>query len=837
MIYVQAAVAGETSVTVVSDGPVTQLGNEEARVLAQRQAWLVFVGAFGLTFATAWLGFALTDRFLAVIWPAAGLITGIWLVTPRALRPAALAGVALALIVSSLLAGKSWSVILLSLVTNIGEAWVVGVLLERWIGRPIKIESLPEAGYFVAAVGCTVCVCGFLGSVVLRYLPAGQGLGLGQLWRIWVSSRGLGMLTITPAVIALGAMSRQSFSVAWQDGKGTIGMVLGMALIAYVVFRVEVAQSELLALLVLLVVVYPFILWLAARREPAWTYFALLFVTLILILRLGQEGGLLRGNVQVAQAFLLVSSFWSLTLAVVMEQQRRAMDSARRSERSMRHALAAGRGYTFEYDPRDDFMRRADPYGILAPFMQEAGGSFFARVLTEDRPRLQQLIASRTPQRPMYETTYGSRRPDGKIVWLQERGVAEFNEQGVMKRLQGLTMDITRRREVEEALREADRKKDRFIATLAHELRNPLAPIRTSAELLGSPIAGPAEIAWARNVIRRQVGHMSSLLDDLLDVARITQGKLELRKEWVRLQTVVETAVEAARPVIDSHYHRLVVDLPEPAPVLEADPLRLAQIISNLLTNAAKYSNDGGEIMLAAQIDGSILEISVTDHGIGIPGEALGSVFEMFAQVQGTPSRSEGGLGIGLSLVKGLVELHNGIISAHSDGPGHGSRFTIKLPCVPAAGEQQQEDRRVQSEPAAPPGRRLLVVDDNRDAADSLGLLLGLDGHDVRVAYAGRQALEIVKEQFRPEIAILDLGLPDLSGYDLARLLRQDPELQRITLVALTGWGQEEHKQRAREAGFDHHLTKPVDLDRLAAVIAGRSRALSLIVASRPGRS
>ena len=281
---------------------------------------------------------------------------------------------------------------------------------------------------------------------------------------------------------------------------------------------------------------------------------------------------------------------------------------------------------------------------------------------------MQHVISSLTPQRPMYETTYGSRRPDGKVVWLQERAVAEFNEHGLMKRLQGLTMDITRRREVEEALREADRKKDRFIATLAHELRNPLAPIRTSAELLDRPSPDRPRSRGQRDVIRRQVGHMSSLLDDLLDVARITQGKLELRKEWVRLQTVVDTAVEAARPIIDSHRHRLVVDLPDPPPVLEADPLRLAQILSNLLTNAAKYSNDGGEILLAARIDGSMLEISVTDHGIGIPNEALGSVFEMFAQIQGTSDRSEGGLGIGLSLVKGLVELHRGTIRRTATG-------------------------------------------------------------------------------------------------------------------------------------------------------------------------
>ena len=800
---------------------------DRGQTLLNRQPLLAFCAVSLATLFTALLGLALTERGLAVIWPAAGLVTGIWLITPRVLRPAAVAGVATGLVAGGMLSGRPLSMNVFSVCANLGEAWVVSALLARWTDKPVRLETLSQAGYFVAAVGVAVGVCGFFGSLVLLRLPPGTGSSFGELWQVWVTSRGLGMLTVTPAVIAVGMMSRRSIATAWRDGSGSLAVMAVITAFTYVLVTIEMPRTEglsqprsdVLALLVLLVVVYPFILWIAAQRAPAWTYVSLLLFTLVIVWRLGHGGGLLRGNVLVGQAFLLVSSLWSLTLAVVMEQQRRATASAQRSERRMRHALAAGRGFTFVYDPRADVLRRADPDGIAAPFREESGANFFERLLPEDRSRIQQLMASLTPQRPMYETTYGSRRPDGKVVWLQERGVAEFDEQGVMKRLQGLTMDVTRRREVEDALREADRKKDRFIAILAHELRNPLAPIRTSAELLGSPIAGPAEIAWARSVIRRQVGHMSSLLDDLLDVARITQGKLELRKEWVRLQTVVDTAVEAARPIIDAHHHRLSIDLPEPAPVLEADPLRLAQILSNLLTNAAKYSNDGGEIVLAARIEGSVLEISVTDHGIGIPADALGSLFEMFSQIHGTSGRSEGGLGIGLSLVKGLVELHRGTISAHSDGTGHGSRFTIKLPCIPAAADESRSAR-VPTEPATPNGRRILIVDDNRDAADSLGLLLGLDGHDVRVAYAGRQALEIIQEPFKPEVAILDLGLPDLSGYDLARLLRQDPNMQRVTLVALTGWGQEEHKQRAREAGFDHHLTKPVDLDLLATVIA-----------------
>ena len=776
-------------------------------------------GAFGLTVGTALLGLALTERGLAALWPAAGLVTGLWLITPRSLRPHVLAAMAAGLFVSNMLAGRPLPMNVLFVVANCGEAMLVGALLKFWVGHPIRLETLPQVGYFIAAVGMTVTVGGSIGSPVLHWLSAAGGLSVSHVWGMWVSARGLGMLTVTPAIVALAQMPKSRFQEAWRDGKAAIALMLGILGGAYALISADFIHSDLLNLLTLLVVVYPFLLWIAARREPAWTYVSLLLLTLVVVWRLGHGGGMLQGNVQVAQSFLLVSSLWALTLAVVLEQQRRAMDNAQRSERRMRHALAAGRGFTFDYNPRRDHVRRADPDSIIAPFDEESGAAFFERLLPEDRLRLQERLSQLSPQRPMYEVSYGSRRPDGKIVWLQERAVAEFDTEGAMTRLQGLTMDITRQREVEEALREADRKKDRFIATLAHELRNPLAPIRTSAELLGSPVAGPAEVRWASGVIRRQVAHMSSLLDDLLDVARITQGKLVLRKEWVRLRPVIDTAVEAVRPLIDGRHHRLVVQLPQPDPALEADPVRLAQVVSNLLNNAAKYSDDHGEIRLGARIDASMLEITVADDGIGIPPEALGSVFEMFTQIQGASARSEGGLGIGLSLVKGLIELHHGTITVHSAGPGKGSCFTIRLPCIPPAAEDvPMHDSNMTAGAGA--GRRILVVDDNRDAADSLAMLLQMDGHEVRVAYAGKQALEIAASGFVPDVAILDLGLPDIDGYELARQLRLDPKMQRATLVALTGWGQDEHKQRAREAGFDHHLTKPVDPDRLVALIA-----------------
>jgi signal transduction histidine kinase/ActR/RegA family two-component response regulator len=792
--------------------------HDQTLALDSRSGAVAALIAFSLSLGTAILGLAFTYRGLAVVWPAAGVVTGLWLVTPARHRYPVVAAIVAGLFAGNLVAGRTLLLNAMFIGANLGEAWLVTALLRRWIGRPIQLATLRQVGWFILAVVLTVTIGGAIGAIGLVRAPA-IGLDYFDNWFMWVRSRGIGMLTVAPAVIALATMPRRSLAEMWRDGKVTLVAMAALVLLTSTLVSFRISSNELLSLLFLLAIVYPLILLVAARSEPVWTYISLLTVTLLVVWRLGHGGGLFDGDVEVAQAFMLVSSLWALTLAVVLEQQRRASDKVQLSERSMRAALAAGRGFTFDYDPLADFVRRADPDQILAPFMEESGASFFERVLPEDRARLQHAVTSLSPASPTYDATYGSRRPDGRIVWLQERGIAEFDETGTLIRLQGLTMDVTARREAEEALREADRKKDRFIATLAHELRNPLAPIRTAADLLGSAQAGSAEIDWARKVIQRQVGHMGALLDDLLDVARITRGKLDIRKRRVRLDGVIETAVEAARPVIDSRNQHLEIDAPPDAPLLEADPLRLAQVISNLLTNAAKYSDPGGRIKLTARATGPRLQLSVKDTGIGIPAGKLEHIFEMFSQLQEAGERSEGGLGIGLSLVKGLVELHGGTVTAHSSGPGRGSEFVVTVPCIVA--EESGDGAGPARLEAAGNGRRLLVVDDNRDAADSLALLLGLDGHDVRVAYTGRQALEIARA-FLPHAAILDLGLPDLSGYDVARQMRREPALAGVRLVALSGWGQDEHQQRAREAGFDHHLIKPADPDELLALLAAQ---------------
>jgi len=411
------------------------------------------------------------------------------------------------------------------------------------------------------------------------------------------------------------------------------------------------------------------------------------------------------------------------------------------------------------------------------------------------------------------------RRSDGEWRWIQSFGAPRFAADGSFLGAVGSSPDITELIDASDALREADRRKDEFLATLAHELRNPLAPIRQAARLSRSPNATEAQRRWSQDVIERQVQQMALLLDDLLDVSRITRGKLELRKQRVQLATVVEAALETTRPLLDERRQQLTTSLPAEPVWLNADPLRVAQILANLLTNAAKYSEPGGYVELSAHADGDRLSISVKDTGIGIETELLPRVFEMFSQVKSSLDRAEGGLGIGLALVKGLVELHEGTVEARSEGLGLGAEFVVTLPLPDGARSPAVSGSSLARRETPARTVRILVADDNRDAAASLATLLQLEGHEITVANDGRSALAAA-EAFRPHVALLDIGMPKLNGYEVARQIRAEPWGKAVILVALTGWGQTEDKRRAFEAGFDHHFTKPLDLEVLGAFLA-----------------
>jgi PAS domain S-box-containing protein len=376
--------------------------------------------------------------------------------------------------------------------------------------------------------------------------------------------------------------------------------------------------------------------------------------------------------------------------------------------------------------------------------------------------------------------------------------------------------EIASRERAEAALRETDQRKDEFLATLAHELRNPLAPIRQATLISMSPNASEEQKRWSHEVITRQVHHMSLLLDDLLDISRITRGTLELRTEMTDMASIVDAAVETSRPSIEAKHHDFSAVLP-PEPVrFAADPLRIAQVLSNLLTNAAKYTDPGGTIRLRAQADDRNIEISVADSGIGLSQDGLSRVFTMFSQVKSSQDRSEGGLGIGLALSKGIAELHGGTIEARSAGPGCGSEFIVRFPRRNLSNSTQP----VAPAPVPTPAKkhRVLIADDNRDAAESLAMLLEMDGHVVTVVHDGRQALASI-EASRPDVALLDIGMPEIDGYEVARRVRGDTRNRQLLLIAVTGWGQESDKVRASAAGFDLHFTKPVEPQRLIELL------------------
>lgn len=426
----------------------------------------------------------------------------------------------------------------------------------------------------------------------------------------------------------------------------------------------------------------------------------------------------------------------------------------------------------------------------------------------EDQPEVSTAVAEAIRSRSKFELEHRIIRIDGTYGWTFSRAIPLFDTRGNVTEWFGAANDITARKQLEQELRDADRKKDDFIALLAHELRNPLAPIRNGLEVMRLAGGDVNAVATARAMMDRQLSHMVRLVDDLLDVSRISRNKMELRRERVLLADAVNAAVETARPSIEAGRHDLQVSLPSGPVFLKADLTRLSQVFSNLLTNSAKYTKAGGRISLVAERDSDEVVVAVKDNGIGIPAESLGSVFEMFAQVDRNMERTTGGLGIGLALVKGLVEMHGGTVSVQSEGQG--STFTVRLPI--AQGNEKSPSQKISN--YGRDNRRVLVVDDNRDGAKSLAMMLELLGDDVCTAHDGVEAIEKA-EIFQPEVILMDLGMPRLNGLDAAKQIRQKDWGKNIAIIALTGWGQDGDKERSREAGCDGHLVKPVNLPDL----------------------
>jgi signal transduction histidine kinase/ActR/RegA family two-component response regulator len=514
----------------------------------------------------------------------------------------------------------------------------------------------------------------------------------------------------------------------------------------------------------------------------------------------------------------------------IQERERQARELRVQEER-LRFALSAGRLGSWELDLHRQSYDCSDlckaNYGrpLDRPFTYAEQR---ASIHPDDRERvaaaIEQSLASGRP----YDIEHRVLWPNNEVHWLMVRGRAMYDHDGEPTRMAGVSLDVTEHKRLHEALlqsqvelaaqaqqlRAADQLKDEFLATLAHELRNPLAPISTGLSLLTE--ANEPEIAnRTLPIMQRQVRHMVRLIDDLLDVSRITRGKLELKRQRISLASAIEAAIEASLPAIQRAEHTLSTHSSDEPLFVDADPTRLAQVISNLLNNAAKYTPNRGNLELSVRREGSQVAIAVTDNGLGIPKDCLADVFEMFNQVDQSLHRAQGGLGIGLALVRKLVEMHGGSVAAQSPGLNQGSTFTVRLPLsfAPTAISEPAADFRVRA------GKeRVLVVDDNDDAAELLALMLKQAGYQTTTVYDGPAALEAA-QAVAPQIVILDIGLPSMSGYEVAKRLRADARFAEVALIALTGWGTPQDQRKALAAGFDVHLTKPVAAEELHAAL------------------
>jgi PAS domain S-box-containing protein len=511
-------------------------------------------------------------------------------------------------------------------------------------------------------------------------------------------------------------------------------------------------------------------------------------------------------------------------------ERKQADEALRQSEERFRQLAENINEVFWMTDPQTTQLLYISPayervWGRSCQSLNENPRSFMDAIHPEDRERVRISVLENQSRGEQTDKEYRVVRPDGSIRWVRDRAFPVNNAAGQFYRLVGIIDDFTDRKNAEEALKEADRRKDEFLAVLAHELRNPLAPLRNGLQILRLAGNDRAAVEQARTMMERQLEHFIRLVDDLLDLSRISRGRIELHKERIELATVLNSAVESCDPLIKQSGHELTVTLPEEPVYLDADRTRLAQVVCNLLTNAAKYSERGSRIWLTSERQGSDAVLSVKDTGIGIPPDMLPRVFEMFTQVGRSLEKTQSGLGIGLSIVKRLVEMHGASVEARSDGPGMGSEFLIRLPVVLTLVHQREQARGDDQQPRPMSRRRILVVDDNLDIADSLAVLLEMMGNEVRTAHDGLEGVAAAAA-YRPDMILLDIGMPKLNGYEACRRIREQPWGKGILIAAVTGWGQEEDKRRSHEAGFDHHLIKPVGpaaIEKLLVELEARS--------------
>lgn len=546
------------------------------------------------------------------------------------------------------------------------------------------------------------------------------------------------------------------------------------------------------------------------------------------IVRLRGRGGDERIGSFTAEHVLIDGKPHVLALFEDITARERAQAALHESEQRLRLALRAASAGVWQTDIATGETFWSDEFRELYGHDENASPgreTWAAHLHPDDRDwMLADLRARLKPGTDEYRREFRILHPTRGLRWILALGQVHRNEQGRALSMTGISIDITRIKEVERELREADQRKNEFLAVLSHELRNPLAPLRNGLEILRLT-NGTGEVAdKARVMMARQLEQMVHLIDDLLEVSRISRGKIELKRAPIDLTSAIQHALEVSKPLIDAAGHTLSIDVPPGPLTVHADLTRLAQVLGNLLNNAAKYTNPGGRIQLSVQRGRDHVGISVRDNGIGIPVAMLPKIFDMFAQLDNSLQRTQGGLGIGLSIAKQLVEMHGGTLEARSEGPGMGSEFIVTLPLhatSPGASDEAALGEATASEERS---LRILVADDNKDAAASLAMVLEMKGHEVRTAHDGLEAVQVAAS-FQPDVAVLDIGMPRLDGYEVCKQIREQPHGRNMLIIALTGWGQSEDKIRSQDAGFDEHLVKPANVSEIEELLRSRSLA------------